>query len=73
MTLNYYVFKFRNILNTFKAFNIPKSKQHLLQFIYASFTHVKTLNYYPYTDKIDIALFTNKNDRYFVLRSKNLF
>jgi hypothetical protein len=71
MSFNYYVLKFRNISNTFKAFNIPKSKQNLLQFVYVSFPDVKTLNYYPYTDEIDITLFTNANDRYFVLRSRN--
>jgi hypothetical protein len=30
MSLNYYVLKFRNISKTFKAFNIPKLKQNLL-------------------------------------------
>ena len=71
MSFNYYVLKFTNILNTFKAFNIRKSKRNLLQFVYVSFPDVKTLNYYPYTGEIDITLFTNANDRYFVLRSRN--
>ena len=71
MSLNYYVLKFRNISKTFKAFTIPKSKQNLLDIEYASFPDVKTLNYYPYTDDIDITLFSVANDRYFVLRSRN--
>lgn len=70
MSLNYYVLKFRNISKTFKAFNIPKLKQNLLDIEYASFPDVKILNYYPYTDDI-ITLFSVANDRYFVLRSRN--
>jgi len=70
MSLNYYVLKFRNISKTFKVFNIPKLKQNLLDIEYASFPDVKTLNYYPYTDDIDITLFSVANDRYFVLRSR---
>jgi len=71
MSLNYYVLKFINISKTFKAFNIPKLKQNLLDIKYASFPDVKTLNYYPYIDGIDITLFSVANDRYFVLRSRN--
>ena len=54
MSLNYYVLKFGNISKTFKAFTIPKSNQHLLQIEYPSFPDVKILNYYAYTDNIDI-------------------
>ena len=71
MSLNYYVLKFGNISKTFKAFTIPKLKQNLLDIEYPSFPDVKILNYYAYTDTIDITLFSIANDRYFVLRSRN--
>jgi len=71
MSFNYYVLKFRNISKTFKAFNIPKLKQNLLDIEYPSFPDVKILNYYAYIDTIDITLFSVANDRYFVLRSRN--
>lgn len=67
----YYVLQFGNISKTFKEFHIPKSKRNLLNTIYLSFPDVKTLNYYPYTDEIDITLFTIANHRYLVLRSRH--